>query len=126
MSNVSGLLPTVSPFDLSNKCCIVIIKRFLQIDGVLKQFRIALERQDANELKRLIEVDKFDVNAKITFEDGHDVYAATPMTTAIIYSAFKNKDVSCVQVQQAMMRMQTWSVHRLSDASIYLHIQGEP
>jgi hypothetical protein len=81
----------------------MIIERFVNgtfTESELKHFRKTLKDGEANELRRLIEVGLFDVNQKVQFKDDADVYTGTPLTIAIMYYAFMNKNTSmCVKVQ---------------------------
>ena len=78
--------------------CRLLFEKFVK-DASLKHFRKTLDENNANMLRRLIDVHKFDVNQKVQYENGEDVYTCTPLSIAILYSAFTNKNTAmCVQV----------------------------
>ncbi|CAM6006358.1 unnamed protein product [Sphagnum balticum] len=87
-----GFLNAVTE-ELGQKCCEIIFAKFLE-DDALKEFRRTLDDGDVNGLKKLIDGGKLNVNQKVTFKDGPDVYSGTPVTMAIMYYAFMNKDTT--------------------------------
>jgi hypothetical protein len=83
------------------ECCEIIFNKFLN-ETKLKHFLRTLDgRIHVNDFKRLIERGKFDVNQRVTFKYGNDVYTCTPLTIAIIYHAFTDKSTTaCIQVRR--------------------------
>jgi hypothetical protein len=108
MAELSGFLTAVES-KLDQKCsevCRLLFEKFAN-DDLLKNFRKTLDENSANTLRRLIDVHKFDVNQKVQYKNGEYVYTCTPLSIAILYSAFTNKNTTmCVQVM-SVMRIQT-------------------
>ena len=99
MAELPGFL-TADGSETDRKCsemCRFLFEKF-STDNLFEHFRKTLDEDNVNMLKKLIDTHKFDVNQKVQYEDGEDVYTCTPLSIAILYSAFANKNTTmCVQ-----------------------------